>query len=79
MTVRRHRNQITVLAHCAGRDFLGRIPAGENRLGLVSVLYQCISDGFDVLAVFLHFFRLTQVELIDVAGRPAVGDVDQYD
>src|SRR3954463_1428981 len=78
MPVRRHRDQVALLAYPAGRDLTRRVAARQNRLSLKTVALERVGDRFDVLAVALHLLRFAQVELIDVARRPAVGDVDQH-
>ena len=79
MPVRRHGDEITLLALGASRDFLGGIAAGQNRFRLVSFLLEVVGDRLDVLAVALHLLRLTEVELIDIPRCPPVGNVYQYD
>src|SRR5712671_724336 len=79
MSMSRHRDEVAVLALPTRRDLLRRISARQDRLGLESIFFQSVSDRLDVLAVALHLLRLTEVELVDTARRPAVGDVDQHD
>src|SRR5256714_15070325 len=79
VSVSRHCNEIAFLPYSAGRDLLGGITAGEDRFRAVALAHQGISDSLDVLAIAFHLFRFTQIELVDVARGPAIGDVDQND
>ena len=75
--VRRHRDQVAVLALGRRGDLGRRIARGEDRFGLHSRRNESGSDALEVLAVLAHLLRLAQVELLDVARRPAVGDVNE--
>src|ERR1700730_3103560 len=79
MSMRRHRDQVAVLALRAGRDLVGRIAAGKNRLRAISVPLERLGDPFDVLAVAPHLFGFPEIERVNVARRPSVGYVDQHD
>src|ERR1051325_11669873 len=79
MPVSRHRNEIAFLPGGAGRDFPGGVAASQDRFRIVTFAHKSIGDALDVLAVALHLFRLTQIELVDVTRGPAIGDMDQYD
>src|ERR1700681_3786296 len=78
MPMGRHGNEVALLAHRAVGNLLGRIAARENCLRAIAILLERLGHTLDVLPVALHFFRLTEIELVDVAGRPPVGDVDQH-
>ena len=79
MSVRRHRDEVAPLALSAGCDFLGGITTGQNCLSLVAVLLERLGNRLDVLAVALHLFGFAKIELVDVSGRPPVGNMDQHD
>src|SRR5258705_13940940 len=53
MPVRRHGDEITLLALGASRDFLGWIATGQDRFRLVTILLERVGDRLDVLAVAL--------------------------
>src|SRR4029077_18104398 len=79
VSVRRHGDEIALLALGTSCNFLRGIATGQNRFRLVAFLLETVGDRLDVLAVALHLFRFAKIELIDVARCPAVGDMDQND
>src|SRR3954464_1636144 len=79
MSMRGHSDQIAILPLGACSYLFGRIAAGKYRLGLKAIGLERVSDPLDVLTIALHLLGLAEIELIDVARRPPVGDVDQHD
>src|SRR6267378_130064 len=79
MSVGRHRNEVALLTLGARCNLLCRIAAGENRFCLVALLLESVGHRLDVLAVALHLFGFAEIELIDVARGPSIGDVYQHD
>src|SRR5688500_6135280 len=77
MAMGRHRDEVALLALARGGDFLRGVAPGENRLHLEAFSLQIVGNRLDVLAVVLHLLRLAQLQLPDVARRPAISDMDE--
>jgi hypothetical protein len=77
MTVRRHGNEIAILSLGRLQDFFGRVAKGQMSGYGQTFMAKLAGDGFKVFAILFHFRGFSQLELVKVAGNPAVGDVNQ--
>ena len=77
MAVRGHGDQVTAFPLGGGGDLGGWVAASEHGVGIEPLGREAGTDLLQVVPVVAHLFRLTQVELADVAGHPAVRHVDQ--
>jgi hypothetical protein len=76
MTMSGHGDEI-ILPLGSLQDFFGRVAQGQMSGYCQSFLAKLVCDGFEVFAILFHFSGFSQLELIKVAGNPAVGHVDQ--
>ena len=79
VTVRRHRDQVALLARCGLRDLMCGISARENGICFDASLLELVSEALDVLAILLHLFALAKLELPLVPRCPPVCHVYQRD
>ena len=79
MPVRRHRDQIALLPLRRRRDLPHRIAARQNRVRLEAVALEPRGDPLEIRTIRLNLLALAQVEMMDVARRPSIRDVDEND
>ena len=77
VAMRRHGDQIDVSFVGDANQLVGRIAFGQQHVDASVPPLSVPSDALEIGAVGLHFLRLAQVQPIEVAGRPAVGDVHE--
>src|SRR5689334_1034738 len=77
--MRGHGDEIHLLARCSGGDFPRRVTGRQHAFRPKTALLEVLADVLEVLAIFAHLLRLAQLELVDVARRPPVGDVNEHD
>ncbi len=77
MTVARHGNQIAMLGLGDLQNFRGRIahrqPDGNNQI----LLPQMRGGFFQVRPVVFDLLRFSELQLIEAARRPAIGDMQE--
>ena len=54
------------------RDDHGRVPEREKSINGQTATAQCLGGAFEIGAVLFHFLRLSQIELLIIAGDVAV-------
>ena len=72
-----HGDQIAMFAFGDLEDFRRRIAERQHGFNGKSVAAKLAGDFFQILAVVFHFLGLGQLELVEIARDPAVGDVQQ--
>ena len=77
VAVRSHRDQIALSILGRFHNSLRRIAQCEKSVHGQTPLPQCLSGTFQIGAVVFHLLRLSQVELVIIAGDVTVGDVDE--
>ena len=77
MAVTGHRDQIAIFALGYLYDFRRRIAECQHGFNGKSIAAKLVGDFFQILAVIFHFLGLGELELVEIARDPAVGDVQQ--
>ena len=77
MTMGRHRQQIDAAFLRKADELRGRVAHRQLGRDLESMRSEIGGDPREVIAVVLHLLRLAQLQLIEIARRPSVGDVHQ--
>ena len=77
MAVRGHRDEVNLLLTGNANDLVGRFAVSEDVICLDSFLPQSFAKIGQVVAIMSHFLRFPKLELIEIAGHPAVCDTDQ--
>jgi hypothetical protein len=77
VTVPGHRDQIAIFTFGHLEDFRRRVAEREHGFNRKSFVAKLAGDFFQILAVAFHFLGFGQLELVEIACDPAVGDVQQ--
>ena len=74
-----HRDQVAAPGRRRPEDLGRRVAERELRRDRQAGAPQPLRHAGQVGAVRLHLVRLGQLELVEIAGRPPVGDMDQQE
>ena len=77
MAVRGHRDKIDISLARKFDDLVGRLAEREHGVAGKTFLDESAAALFQICAVLFHLFALRELELIKIAGHPAIRDMHE--